>query len=340
MLLKNIFSNCHVSDKKVISLLNKLSYICPNSIGMKPSILLVFVLIVCASSAQKIDDISLKHTTKQNGLSMQFKVLDSDKKGVRHYDENKLYYWHKAQLVISTQGGSSGQLLHGLFESFYSTKQLCEKGNYSKGLKDGEWDFWRQDGTLIKTEHWVNGVQKGTQVSYSEQGKIQKRTIIRGNRSITENGDTLIEIKKNSKKITLSDSTGQLISVSNYKDNLLHGKQVSYTSDGSVTEKEFKDGIEVVQTQSDKTDKKTSKEKSKETKVDSSTGKTADGTQKEGVIFKTKQFFGKIFSKKDKTKKTKTEKTKTEKKKTSEAKTESKKPSEKKSKTKESKSTP
>ena len=146
---------------------------------------------------------------------------------------------------MGTQGGSAGQLLHGPFESFYANKQLCTKGTYLRGLKNGMWFYWREDGTLIKTENWKNGVQSSEQIDYNSNGAVTKRTLIRGKRSVTECGDTLIEIHKAFRKTTLMDSNGRILSVDRHKNNLLHGKQEIY-SDSSKTVTTYKNGQLVV----------------------------------------------------------------------------------------------
>jgi antitoxin component YwqK of YwqJK toxin-antitoxin module len=205
-------------------------------------ILCLITLIASVCHSQKIEDISLKHSMKQDGLALQFTVLDPDKKGIRRYDTHKTYYWYKAQKVMGTQGGSSGQLLHGRYESFYLSKQLCEKGNYEKGLKDGDWYYWRADGSLLKTEQWRRGTQRGEQAYYSNKGLVQKRIVIRGRHIIVDCGDTLIEISGRSRTVTLMDSIGRITSVARYKNNLLHGKQETILSDGTKTVVSYKRG--------------------------------------------------------------------------------------------------
>jgi hypothetical protein len=103
---------------------------------MKRYLALTFVLCVANVFAQKeLKEFYLKRTLKQDGLQFNFQVLDDDKHGVWLYDQQKFYHWFMSQRVHSTQGESSGVLLNGEFESFYPSKQLCEKGVFSKGLK-------------------------------------------------------------------------------------------------------------------------------------------------------------------------------------------------------------
>ena len=99
----------------------------------------------------------LKKSLKQDGLQYEFSVLAEDKLGVLNYDTERIYYWYRAQLIKGTQGGASGQLLHGACEAFYTNKQLAEKGCYRKGLKYGKWSYWKMDGTLDQIEHWKEG---------------------------------------------------------------------------------------------------------------------------------------------------------------------------------------
>lgn len=212
---------------------------------MQQLIATLFFTIPLFAWTQKLEDYSLKHNLKQDGLAMQFTVLDSDEKGIRKYDPAKTYYWYKSQVVLGTQGGSSGQLLHGLFESFYDNKQLCQKGEYTKGLKQGEWNYWRRDGTLVKTEHWSAGRQTGEQLDYTDKGILRKRTVIHGRKTTSYAGDTLVEINGDKRTVTLMDSIGRVRSVARYKDQLLHGKQETVASDGSVTETVYKNGVVV-----------------------------------------------------------------------------------------------
>ena len=221
---------------------------------------------------------------KQDGLSLSFTVLDSDKKGIKHYDTQKTYYWYKSQTVLGTQGGSAGQLLHGAFESFYDNKQLCEKGSYTKGLKTGEWNYWQKTGKLIKTEHWSNGRLSGEQMYYSKAGDLQKRVIIRGNKTTEQSGDTLIEINKSSKTITLMDSIGRVKSVARYRNHLLHGKQETIASDGTKSVETYKNGEVVVA-------------KEKKTKTPKGEEATSSTDEKQGFFKRLKT----RFSKKDKT---------------------------------------
>ncbi len=134
--------------------------------------LLAFTSVGLTSVCQnKLDDYSLIRNVSQDELKYQFTVLDNDKKGVRKYDPEKTYHWYKTQRVMTTQGGASGDLLHGDYSVSYDNKQLKQKGKFKKGLKTGHWSYWNEEGKLIKTEKWKCGELNGKMVLYDEFGK-------------------------------------------------------------------------------------------------------------------------------------------------------------------------
>jgi antitoxin component YwqK of YwqJK toxin-antitoxin module len=203
---------------------------------MKNLSILAFVLVRLVLSAQQQPiDHSLKHTMKQDGLSMQFTVLDPDEKGIKRHSTSKTYYWYKAQQVIRTQGGNAGQLLDGQFESFYSNKQLCEKGRFRKGLKTGEWNYWSAQGKLQRTENWRSGLQRKKQLYYDTDGLLYKRVTISGKKYKSATIDSLVEISGKNKRITVYDSLGAKAAVARYRNDVLHGTQESYTQSKKTT---------------------------------------------------------------------------------------------------------
>lgn len=135
-----------------------------------------FLILVQSSLSQQVEaDFYLKKSIKQEGKLYVFYVQDEDKKSNLNFDQDKFYFWYKAQVVKQTQGAASGQLLHGLYEVFYSNKQLVEKGRFRKGLKQGEWLYWREDGMLIRSEHWSHGKMVGTIQLFNEKGELVEK---------------------------------------------------------------------------------------------------------------------------------------------------------------------
>lgn len=216
---------------------------------MQPIIFSIILFISVNCIAQKeLKDYALSHSLKQNKEQYQFMVLDSDKKGPCVHRKDRYYFWYKSQNVISTQGGSSGQLLHGSFEAFHENKQLSKKGTFRKGLKNGEWLYWREDGTLFKTENWKKGILRGLEKDYDKSGHVYQTIQHKGKSIQRENSDTLLVDKGNGHKQTiyLKDSLGNIFKIEEKKKGSLHGK-VKYIEKGKVVESEkYKNGELIV----------------------------------------------------------------------------------------------
>ncbi len=195
---------------------------------MKYCILLLSFFFLQTLKAQEIaKDIYLKHTISQEGQTYQFSVVDINDKHVVHFDRNKLYFWYKAQKVITTQGGAAGQLLHGPFISFYDTKQLVAKGNFVHGLKDGEWMYWSNTGYLTKVEHWKEGVKSGKEQNYTAQGTLKETITYTSKGTERQTSDSLIASTYSGDKITITvfDKNGEKIGTYKYKNGELVPKK-------------------------------------------------------------------------------------------------------------------
>lgn len=274
-------------------------------------------------SAQKhLDKIYLKRSLKQDGEQYQFTILDEDKHGVFIYDKKKFYYWYKAQHVLATQGAASGDILHGEFEAFYENKQLSKKGKFVRGLKDGEWMYWRLDGTLYLTENWSKGKLSGTMKLYDEKGEIKEVIRFKGNKSKRELADSTIFSRNDGKyeTVLLKDTDGKVISSEEKKNGKLHGKVKVY-EDGKLREVRRYSNGELTSTKtkeqkvtSEKSDKNTDTEEKKlkrifgrksEKEIDSKNKE--DGEKKESILkklFKRKSSGNAKESKEEKDKKT------------------------------------
>lgn len=194
---------------------------------------------VAVYAQEPLKDFYLSHSLKQENEQYQFKVLDDDKRGVFFYKKDRFYYWYKAQRVLATQGGASGVLLHGEFESFYTNKQLCRKGEFRKGLKDGEWLYWREDGTLLKTERWHKGKLAGTEKYYNEKGEVI-RTVEHKTWSVTDQtSDSTIVSRQGGKKQTIyhKNEEGTVFKSEEKKKGKLHGSVIIYDDAGQKIEK-------------------------------------------------------------------------------------------------------
>lgn len=123
---------------------------------MKAVILLVFCFFGYAASAQRLPDYGLdKVRINEPGQNIVAELAPisaspSAKPGLH-------YFWYNSGAIHETQGGYSGRLLNGQYTAFYLNKNLKEQGIFKKGLKDGIWKSWREDGSLLATVTWKRG---------------------------------------------------------------------------------------------------------------------------------------------------------------------------------------
>lgn len=229
---------------------------------MKPILILFLTAFTLSSLAQKpLKDFYLKRTLNQDGLQYEFSVLDEDKHAVLHYSKDKFYYWYKAQGVKSTQGESSGTLLHGEFESFYENDQLHQKGKFRRGLKCGEWMHWRKDGSLIYTEDWSKGSLKAKKW-YNAAGEVFKSERAWGGDWQKDKADTVI-VKRKLFKLEhriYRDKDGKLVKQENWKKGALHGKSMFYTDGKLVRTEKYRKG-ELISSSDNVKESKEAKEK-------------------------------------------------------------------------------
>lgn len=265
---------------------------------VQPAILLLFLVFNSFWGNTQKFEIENKFHIKQDDKSIVFRVLDTDDSQLKKYNPNKNYYWFKSQKVLATQGGSSGSLLDGIYESFYKNNQLAEKGLFKKGLKHGVWKHWAPNGILVSQENWSKGTQTGKQLYYSKEGIIQKTVVYKNNQTQIIARDTTIIKTKKTVLTTINDSTGRLISQSRYSNFKLDGTQISRDQNDSLIKTIYKKG-ELV---------------SKKIKTDKDQTKNA-GSEKKSFKEKMNNFWGKLkfwkkFKKKDKSTESKPKKEK------------------------------
>jgi len=147
---------------------------------MKNSLFLLATFVAHALFSQSAIKISKGfRSLRQNALFIECMVLEDPVLHKHEFENDKFYHWFQSQHILTTQGGASGQLLHGGYEAFYDSKQLAEKGKFHKGLKHGEWKYWNSNGTLTRIEHWKNGTQLGKTQQFGAAGVVQYTLIYR-----------------------------------------------------------------------------------------------------------------------------------------------------------------
>lgn len=207
-------------------------------------VILCFQLLHTADGfAQKIPDISNFRSIRNNGEFFQFHVLDRDKKEPRKFDKTKRYFWYKSQEVMSTQGGAGGQLLHGVYEQFYSNKQLAARGSFSRGLKHGKWTYWYENGALQKIEQFSKGESKGRLEVFDTLGKLEKQIEFKGNKKIIQDSVSEQVLDRTGSVVYSQVKTedGRIVT-ERFKEGELHGKRTVISESGTKTTQHYKKG--------------------------------------------------------------------------------------------------
>lgn len=105
------------------------------------------------------------------GDDFNFEFFTSNVK-LKKFDFDKKYFWFKNGNIHVSKGSASGEVLNGLFTKTYISENLAEKGNYSNGLKTGNWITWYENGNQQTVNYWTRGVKNGGFKRFSESGKI------------------------------------------------------------------------------------------------------------------------------------------------------------------------
>lgn len=112
------------------------------------------------------------------------------------------YSWLKAKTILSTQGAYQGDLLHGLYQENYASKQLKIQGYYKYGLKHGKWSYWDETGKLIKQEKWKKGELNTPKVKTPNIKKVKEdKKKTKENKESTGPQSKEEKTKKSKKKI-------------------------------------------------------------------------------------------------------------------------------------------
>lgn len=144
------------------------------------------------------------------------------------------YYWYIENEIHITKGTVGGRPLHGNFVAYYLDNNLKEKGNYTFGLKNKEWNYWYPNGNLHKCEYYKNGLLNGKYTVYNDKNQIvisgeYKKNQKHGVWKLYENnGKTLNsyiwEKGMLNGKFIINDCL--LTIKGNYKRGILHGKYI------------------------------------------------------------------------------------------------------------------
>jgi hypothetical protein len=111
---------------------------------------------------------------RDSSLAMKVQILNHTP--TRFRCRNKLtYYYHHKDRIHQSQGGYTGSLLDGDWESYFPSNLLSSQGCFEKGLKSGTWRYWYANGRLQREEHWKNGRLHGPFTEFSMNGQPSKQ---------------------------------------------------------------------------------------------------------------------------------------------------------------------
>jgi hypothetical protein len=123
------------------------------------------------------------------------------------------YYWYGNNQVHHTDGGFSGKLLHGKYESTYPNGQLKISGTFRYGIKNGEWCQWYPDGKIKERMIFSDGSLHGNYTLYTYNPEnVIVRKFKHGNELTKEKkkgNDTIQNKTRTHKRNTTPDSAAQ-----------------------------------------------------------------------------------------------------------------------------------
>ena len=171
-------------------------------------------------------------------------------------------YYKNGNLFYSCSLLNDSQILfHGEFNSFYSTGEIKEKGNYINNIKDGSWHSYYKSGNVLSKINYVEG--HGIYSKYYDSGEILEDGYYQNNKkegtltSYFKNGNKQQVVYYINGKIDVNklcylfNDKGNLIAEKFIKDNdgklINDGLYIGFYDNGSIKEKgiyvnDLKDG--------------------------------------------------------------------------------------------------
>ncbi len=112
------------------------------------ALLLNFLALQCF--AQKHPGIVIKYNEKTI-------LCNLTSKQVKNCNPEVDYFWYKSQSIHRTQGGYFNQLLDGRWISRYASGDLFEQGKLDKGVRNGRWITWHDNGKIMFVRNYKKG---------------------------------------------------------------------------------------------------------------------------------------------------------------------------------------
>lgn len=202
--------------------------------------------------------------------------------------QDRLYYWFKGGAIHSSEYGVSGELLDGEFEKFYLNNQLAEKGKFKNGLKDGLWKTWHKNGALATKVYCNSGQKSGTFYSYSPFGQLLEKGKYRNDKKHGNWYNYVVKDTVEYKRGEVMVKVPKKVYVPKTKEERLRDREA----------RRLKREIRKQKKEAKKIEKEKVKNESVQKKNTSSKDKTVKKTEKDAD----KNFFQRLFAKKNKNK--------------------------------------
>jgi len=103
--------------------------------------------------------------------------------------------------------------LNGSYKEYYATGQAKVEGNYVKGMFDGKWIYFQQDGTIIGMGEYENGT--GKQRAWYPDGKLKR--IVRYENNLKQGQEIWYDLEGKIEK-KLEYARGELVNTGNQSD--------------------------------------------------------------------------------------------------------------------------
>lgn len=129
---------------------------------------------------KKGDIVATRDFSANNGSSYtifydQNKNIVSEGKEIGKAREGEWKYYHKASKVIMTLENYKNGKLDGLRTVFYPNSKIAEEMSYVKGLKEGIYKKYSQNGTLLEQTTYKKDEYNGDAVFYNLGGVVASK---------------------------------------------------------------------------------------------------------------------------------------------------------------------
>ena len=84
---------------------------------------------------------------------------------------SKQYFWYLNGAIGSNRGGYTGKLLHLDYTALLNNN-LVRSGSFKKGLRDGKWISWYENGNIKEICYYHRGTQRGKYFLYDDTALI------------------------------------------------------------------------------------------------------------------------------------------------------------------------